>query len=150
MTPTVVLMSVSVKLSQPEILRLVTGERHEPVIVGRVPKAYAAQVGALHTHVWLSRETLLKQLARHPDIPLATYENLDWVLSSSMIYGDRRAGRFHLVAPVERLGSQPKHFKVTIKNVRNSERLFLLSAHDLRSSSLRKLIAASEKIRPPR
>lgn len=135
--------------SHPDIVRLLLGEIVGPVLIGRVPRRHAARVGARHPHVWLSRETLLKQYARHPDIPLSEYEDLSWAFASDLIYGDKRAGRFHIVTAVTRDPGKPTHFKMTLKNVRNSERLFLISAHDLRPASLRKLVQSSKEIRPP-
>ncbi|BDW87148.1 hypothetical protein MACH21_33250 [Roseicyclus marinus] len=61
--------------------------------------------------MWLSRETLLKQYARHPDIPLSEYEDLSWAFASDLIYGDKRAGRFHIVTAVTRDPGKPDPFQ---------------------------------------
>ncbi|QBY02080.1 hypothetical protein E2K80_16165 [Rhodophyticola sp. CCM32] len=76
--------------------------------------------------VWLSKETLVKQLVKHPEIKLTDYENLEWALATTNIIRDTRPNRLHLIADLHR--DKPSSLKLTIKNARNSERLFLIRA----------------------
>jgi len=71
---------------------MLIGEIPGPIVVGRVSREHARQVGALHTHVWLSRDTLLKQLSRHRVIPLSVYEDLNWVFEETKLLATNALG----------------------------------------------------------
>lgn len=122
----------------PEVVKLANGEIAGPIMVGRTSEAVARALTVPQRWVWLTRDTLSKQLSRHPEMPIGTYEDMSWVLESRMVIPDPRAGRLHLIATAQT--DELRYFKCTIKHTQNSERLFLLSAHMLRPRSFNRLV----------
>jgi hypothetical protein len=66
---------------------LLSGERQEPVIVGHIyDPALSRVIRAVNTHaVLLSRDTVVKQAKRHPDIGIEQYALLPYVLRYGMV-----------------------------------------------------------------
>jgi hypothetical protein len=66
---------------------LLTGERQEPVVVGAIyDPALVRVIRAVNTHaVLLSRDTIVKQQIRHPDIGFEEYCLLPYVLRYGMV-----------------------------------------------------------------
>lgn len=67
-------------------LSLYDGVRYDPVIVGHIPNALAAKLGAARGRVLLSHDTLVKQRAHHPDLTVDDYR----VLAPTLMMGEYR------------------------------------------------------------
>ncbi len=119
----------------PKILRLLHGEVIGPVTVGSVRSGIASGRGAADNNVWLSRDTLMKQLRHHPDLLPEFYEDLGWLL----LYGHALFAEkcFYIVGAFE--PDSPNLFKATLKVVRANRRIMLLSVHRIRESDFRRL-----------
>jgi hypothetical protein len=114
----------------PDAFRLANGEIDGPIWVGRVSTRVASQVGASDTAVWLSRDTLLKQLHNHPEFGLEIYGNLDWLIRLGEFVADRRPGCFLLFSGPN--ADTQRRTKAALKVVRPSAKIMLLSVHTVR------------------
>jgi len=122
----------------PEIVRMLLGEIEGPITVGRLSTAAAIILEAKSSWVWLSKETLVKQLTKHPELSLSDYVDMSWVLQTGEIVKDRQVNRLHFLASTH-FHKKPRMHKVTVKVAKNSERAFLISAHWVRPRSAEKL-----------
>jgi hypothetical protein len=128
----------------PNIFRLAHDEITGPITVGRVRSSFATSMGAGDNHVWLSFETLRKQLGHHADLRIEFYEDLSWLLSEGCFLPDRRANCFLVVST---LSPAPGGliFKATLKVVKANGRIMLLSVHRIGASDIRRLLKRAGK-----
>lgn len=123
----------------PEITRLAAGELAMPIRVGRVPHTAAKRYLAESRWVYLSRETLLKQLSHHPDIELGAYENLAHRLERSEIVANRRDNCFIAFWSDAKSGNS-RRWKATMKVVAGNRRIMLMSLHLTRPNDYRRIL----------
>lgn len=121
---------------------MLLGETSGPVNIGKISGVVKKTLGANFDNVWLSKSTLVKQLAKHPELHLTDYEDLSWALRSDRIIRDRQPNRLHIITQMHR--DRTRTVKLTIKAARDSDRIFLISVHWLRERSVRRL----ERIAP--
>jgi hypothetical protein len=123
----------------PQIARLAHGEIPGPIRVGRVRSGVTKLIFASSSSVWLSFDTLRKQLAHHPELTLDFYDDLEWLLLDGEVILDRRERCLSIVKAVD---DQPKArlFKATIKCVRSNGFMMLLSVHKIRHGDYKRLL----------
>lgn len=117
-------------MKNPGIIRLATGEVEGPIHVGRIPRNWADRLGVSDRWVKLSYHTLGKQVARHGDIELGYYDDIDWVLEHGEVITDPKPHVLHFVGDTAEVYGY--RTKVTVKATRSQNQLYMTSAHKLR------------------
>ncbi len=128
----------------PDIVRLAHGEIGGPIIVGRVRSVVASRYGAEENWVWLSKQTLQKQLLHHPEITLDYYEDLEWLFRHGEVVEDYQPGRFHVFAG-QGVQSIQTRMKACLKVVSGNRRIMMVSLHAVRARDYRRLLRRSKK-----
>lgn len=121
---------------------MLLGEIDGPVNIGKIGGMVKRTLGANFESVWLGKSTLVKQLAKHPELHLTDYEDLSWALCSDRVIRDRQMNRLHIISHMHR--GRTRTVKLTVKSARDSDRIFLISVHWLRERSVKRL----ERIAP--
>ena len=126
----------------PDIARLANREIDGPITVGRIRSGVAKAYGTDENWVWLSIETLRKQLLHHRELKLDFYQDLDWLLSYGEILPDQKN---HCLSVIHRIDDGSPLFKATVKVIRANKRLMLLSVHRISNSDYKRLVRRAAK-----
>lgn len=126
----------------PDIARLAHREIPGPIVVGRLRPGVAKSFGADTNWVWMSFDTLRKQLAHHREHPLDFYSDLDWLLLKGEALSDPRPNCFTVILP---LGDGNRLFKATLKVVKANKRVMLLSLHKISRSDYKRIVRRAAK-----
>lgn len=129
----------------PDIARFAHGEIFGPICIGRIRSGLTRNIGADSNLVWLSFDTLRKQLAHHPELALDFYEDLDWLLHDGEAIADRRDRCLNIVRTLHDVGGRQRWYKATIKSIRSNGRIMLLSVHKIGPADYKRLVRNSKK-----
>jgi hypothetical protein len=117
-----------------------------PATVGKLPMEGAWHVGAKVGHwVYLSRESLLKNLRRHPDVSLYEYLRLPDVLTFGLIATDRKES--NCVVAVYQVPDKPVRYKGAVKCAAGGYDLWVTSFHRLARGQTRRLLSGATVLR---
>jgi hypothetical protein len=129
-----------------DLHRLATGLTGEPLRIGRIGSALSRRLGAYTTVVWLSHQTMTKQLLRHPDLQLQDYLFVDHILRTGAVFPGRGGSLAFIHAPPDRDGLLS--FKVVVKVTGDGE-LYMTTFHRLRAAEVRRAFRRDVAIRGP-
>jgi hypothetical protein len=130
----------------PEIARLASGEVCGPITIGRAHRQVSVLLGATDLYVWLSFDTLKKQLSHHSELSLDFYENLEWLLRHGEVEPDGRPDCVFITATT---GDGQRSYAAKVKVVRRNSRLMLLSVHRVRPRDIRRMRRKAQKALAP-
>lgn len=112
-----------------EFFKLATGEIAGPIRVGRVRPNIQSALDASTGAVWLSRESLEKQFARHGRLSKAYYENLSYSIKHGEAFrlDGNRVGLVSDLRPI-----LDHRFHVVVKVTGAHDELYAISFYPLR------------------
>lgn len=117
-------------------LRLACGEGTSTYI-GCLPGQLHLAIGASSNAVFITAETLRKQMAHHGDFPIEFFEFLPWMMDNGEPIFDARPNVLHLVSDCsDLLGHRGK---VTVKATRGGHLILVTSVHALRTRDFRRM-----------
>jgi len=108
---------------------LYEGKRRAPVRVGDLDYALCREIGATRAAVWLSYETMSKQLVRHPELGSDHYLVAPLALTYGAVFRDVGQSLMILYEDTCVFGVT---FKLALKATKAGDEIFLTSLHQMR------------------
>lgn len=127
---------------------LLYGERIIPLVVGIIFEEHiSAAMGAGTYEVLLSKDTVLKQLERHPDLGPEHYAMLPFIIRHGLVIHEkadtRNAAICYEPAPLAPGG----RFMVALKSPTDAKEIFVTSLHRTRPRQTRSLLKRGNILR---
>lgn len=117
------------------LFRLATGERNDPLYIGRMPEPWHRRIGASARSIYLSSYTLRKNLSRHKEFRLEYFEFVPWMIENGNPVRDGiNENTIHFIAPCKAMLNYSS--KVTIKTTKRGHELWVTSAHAIRDRDI--------------
>ena len=113
-----------------EFFRLATGEIPGPIIVGRVPGNVQRALDAPTRTVFLSRDTLEKQMTRHGELTLSGY--YDYMLDALQHGKAFRMPNWRVSLVLDLRYIRERRFNIVVKSTETHDELYAISFHPLR------------------
>lgn len=117
------------------LLGLHTGLRREPLTIADIDPFIARALGARTCRVFLSAETIRKQLRRHADLPISAYRCAGPCLRRGSYRQDSPRSAVVLYTDQSTFGA---HFRAYIKATQAGHELYLVSFLMMRERDLRR------------
>jgi hypothetical protein len=117
--------------------------------VGILEEELAKKINSSRKVILFSKETLSKQLKKHPDITLNQYSNLQYILDNAEVIKEGRNGyKRHLLFLIkEEYDEKSQWFKVAIKSTLEGDELYLLAYHPIQARELQVIREHGELLR---
>ena len=113
---------------------LLQGVRHEPILVCRLPPDLAELIGAHDTAVWLSRDTVTKQEAKHPSPSLTNYMLASTVIRDGFV---RVQPPHHLAFIYHVKDEKTRSWRAYVKATNDGRECYLVSIHRVTRTGVR-------------
>jgi hypothetical protein len=132
-----------------QLLRLLNSRGRISVPVGRVELLIAKAIGAETDLVLLSKDTLIKQCERHPDIRAVQYAMLQKALDVGLVLVERANPKTAAICYQDPT-DETKRYRLQIKRTEDRKSIYLTSFHRTQPRQTRALLKRSRIVRSHR
>ena len=130
----------------PRVLFRLLFPRQHHIRICLIGQDLAAAMGAKTCQVFLSKDTLMKQLDKHPDIRTRHYAWLPEIIRDGMVIQEHRR-RDRLSICYEHPSDPGKRFRTVIKSTVNGAEVYVSSFHRTKPGQTRALLGRGRMLR---
>jgi len=124
---------------------LLSGERQEPMVIGALhTTAHSRAIGANTHAVLLSRETIVKQETRHPDIGFDDYRLIPYAIRFGLVLHEATRPRHLMFVFDDPWGRRDR---VMVRSTTNGNEIFVTSCHRTKQRQTKALLARGRSLR---
>ena len=124
---------------------LLSGERQEAMIIGALhDPAHSSAIGARTHAVLLSRDTIVKQEDRHPDIGFDDYRLIPYAIRYGLIVHESARPRHLMFVFDDPWG---RRYRVMIRSTTNGNEIYVTSCHKTRDRQTKALLSRGRDLR---